>query len=366
MVTMSKQRTYSLSVLIVIVILGLLAGFIGGLFGAVSVAPYGATDTTSGRGTVPRAESERVPELAATVAPTLVEIYPARPRSSGLTPLSSALLPAERLGMGFFVTSDGWIATSAEVLRQGRSFLLVTADRRAFPTQAIIFDPATDAVFIRIAVDNRPTLPFGASSALRRGETLYVFGPRGESVVSELAIAASPEAQARDDLIRLSERITAKLFFASSVAVRFAGGPAVNRRGEIVGILTKRGEVVSGATPWNFVQPVLGGIFRGEGANRPRLGVQYVDLATLVPAPADLPDRGALVVGVSSDSPAAALLRSNDVITRVGVDALDASRGLAEAIADYRPGDKVSITVIRGGETLEIPITFGRISGRRQ
>ena len=72
------------------------------------------------------------------------------------------------------------------------------------------------------------------------------------------------------------------------------------------------------------------------------------------------------MVGVLPDSPAAALLRPNDVITRIGVDALDASRGLAEVIADYHPGDKVSITVIRGGETLEIPITFGRISGRRQ
>lgn len=363
---MAEKRTYSLSVLMVVVLLGLLAGFTGGLFGAVSVAPYGATDTTSGRGTVPRAESERVPELAATVAPALVEIYPVRSRGSGLAPLASAFVPAERLGIGFFVTSDGWVATSAEALRQGRSFFLVTADRRAFPSQTIIFDPATDAAFIRIAADNRPTLPFGAGSALRRGEDLYVFGPRGESVVSELAITASPEAQNRDELVHSSERVTAKLFFASSVAARFAGGPVVNRRGEIVGVLTKRGEIVSGATPWNFVQPVLGGIFRGEGANRPRFGVQYADLATLVPAPAGLPDRGALVVGVTSPSPAAALLRPNDVITRIGEDALDASRGLAEVIADYRPGDKVSITVIRGGEILEIPITFGRISGRRQ
>ncbi|MEK7516085.1 MAG: S1C family serine protease [Patescibacteria group bacterium] len=363
---MAKQQTYPLSVLIVIVILGLLAGFTGGLFGAVSVTPYGATDTASGRGAVPRAESERVPELAATVAPTLVEIYPARSRGSGLTPLASAFLPAERLGIGFFVTSDGWVATSAEALRQGRSFLLVAADRRAFPTQAIVFDPVTDTAFIRIAADNRPTLPFGASSALRRGEDLYVFGPRGESIVAELAITASPEVQNRDELVRSSERVTAKLFLASSVAARFAGAPVVNRRGEIVGVLTKRGEIVSGATPWSFVQPVLGDVFRGEGANRPRLGVQYADLATLVPAPADLPERGALVVGVLPDSPAAALLRPNDVITRIGVDALDASRGLAEVIADYHPGDKVSITVIRGGETLEIPITFGRISGRRQ
>lgn len=363
---MTKQRTYPLTVLIVMVLLGLLAGFTGGIFGVLSVAPYGATDVSSGRRVAPRAESERIPELAAAVAPSLVEIYPARVRSSGLPLLASAFVPAERLGIGFFITSDGWIATSAEALRQGRSFLLVTADRRVFPSQSVVFDPATDAAFIRIAADNRPTLPFGASSALRRGEDLYVFGPRGESVVTALAITASPEAQTRDDLVRVSERITAKLFFASSVAVRFAGGPVINRRGEIVGVLVRRGESVSQATPWNFVQPVLGGVFRGEGVNRPRLGVQYADLATLVPAPADLPERGALVVGVLPASPVAALVRPNDIIARVGVDALDASRDLAEAISDYRPGDKVSITVIRGGETKEISITFGEISGRRQ
>lgn len=355
-----------MSVLIVMVLLGLLAGFTGGLFGFISVVPYGTTDVTSGRRLAPRAESERVPELAATVAPALVAIYPSRTRVSGASPLSSAFAPTERLGMGFFVTSDGWVATSAEALRQGRSFLLVTADRRVFPSQSIVFDPASDTAFIRIAAENRPTLPFGASGALRRGEDLYVFGPRGESIVTELAIAASPEAQNRDELVSSSEKIGARLFLSSTLPVRFAGAPTVNRRGEIVGVLQRRGESVVGATPWDYVQPVLGGIFRGEGINRPRLGIQYTDLGTLVPASADWPERGALVTGVLAEGPAAGLLRLNDVIARVGEDALDGSRGLAEVIADYRPGDKVILTVIRSGETTDVSITLGKIAGRRQ
>src|SRR5690606_28579346 len=124
---------------------------------------------------------------------------------------------------------------------------------------------------------------------------------------------------------------------------------------------------------FNFqMAPGQGFGFRGGqgpmmGAGQPtQLGVQF---AILTPALADERgldvEEGALIEQVFDDTPAAAAgLQEGDVITAVEGDAVDQRRTLSERLAAYDEGEVVSLTVLRGGEEMELSVTLGpRSSG---
>jgi S1-C subfamily serine protease len=78
----------------------------------------------------------------------------------------------------------------------------------------------------------------------------------------------------------------------------------------------------------------------------------------------DLPRRGAYIPDdpdvITPDSAAEnAGLLPEDVITRVDRDILDGRADLGEILVQYKPGSRVTLTVIRNGDSLEIPVTLG-------
>jgi S1-C subfamily serine protease len=93
-----------------------------------------------------------------------------------------------------------------------------------------------------------------------------------------------------------------------------------------------------------------------------RLGVVFLTLDAQIASEqgVDVTD-GALVMEVQPGSPAeTAGLQVNDVITAVNGEAVDAEHTLHDRMVAYEPGDTVTLTVLRGGETLEIEVTLGQ------
>jgi S1-C subfamily serine protease len=76
------------------------------------------------------------------------------------------------------------------------------------------------------------------------------------------------------------------------------------------------------------------------------------------PTPTIIRDRvGALIVEVMPGTPAeAAGLRVGDMIVSVDRQSLVGDRTLADVIGTYRPGDEVTLTVLRNGRTQTIPV----------
>lgn len=73
------------------------------------------------------------------------------------------------------------------------------------------------------------------------------------------------------------------------------------------------------------------------------------------------PQSGALVREVIKGSPAEdAGLQVGDLITQVDETALDETHRLADLIGEYRPGDRVTLTVWRFGETHTIKVKLGK------
>jgi len=93
--------------------------------------------------------------------------------------------------------------------------------------------------------------------------------------------------------------------------------------------------------------------------NRPFLGVSYEQLDQTA-ATANSLTVGALVTDVQSGSPAArAGIKARDVITRVNDQAIDPSHPLKDVLRQYRPGDQVTLTIVRGGKTQTVKVTLG-------
>jgi len=94
--------------------------------------------------------------------------------------------------------------------------------------------------------------------------------------------------------------------------------------------------------------------------NRVRLGVAFTTLDADIAAENDLEiTEGALVTEVLPGSPAEeAGLLTDDVITAVEGDVVDAARTLPERLFPYDPGDTITLSILRDGDTLEIEVTL--------
>jgi S1-C subfamily serine protease len=81
-------------------------------------------------------------------------------------------------------------------------------------------------------------------------------------------------------------------------------------------------------------------------------------------------DHGAFVQGSGSvlgDSPAAkAGLQQGDIITRINNTDINADNPLSSVIAQFKPGETVTLTVIRGGKTTQLKATLGEAPSSSQ
>jgi putative serine protease PepD len=141
-----------------------------------------------------------------------------------------------------------------------------------------------------------------------------------------------------------------------------SGGPLVDAKGDVVGINVavatgspgEPAQNIGFAIPSNTVEKALPDLKAGKnsgGATQSAafLGVQVTDAFN-----------GAGVVAVQPNSPAAdAGLRSGDVITKVNDTAIANGNDLQTAIRAQKPGDTVTLTVIRNGSSTTVTVKLG-------
>jgi putative serine protease PepD len=146
-----------------------------------------------------------------------------------------------------------------------------------------------------------------------------------------------------------------------------SGGPLVNLSGEVVGIDaaiqtstdgTGQGEPGSiglgFAIPIDEVLPIVQQMIKGETPTHARLGIGVEDAT----AGEQITD-GAKVSQVDAGSAAQnAGIKTGDVITKVDDHLITSSDGLVAIIRSYRPGDRVTVTYERGGETHTVQVTL--------
>jgi len=308
------------------------------------------------------------------------------------------------VGTGFFVSPDGMVLTAFHVVEQSSAqpcptrLFAVTATEEEYPLQLVGFDAYMDVAALKAAVDRAVPYLTPASRRPAVGDQVVAVGnSRGEFLAARAGRVTRLGVQAgRADFASGTIELT------NSLAPGDSGGPVVNVRGEVVGVVSYISFNPSAMSSQDWVPPYLRGarlptayasyavpILQGDelftsvvsGVRRdvPVLGFIVDDDYDPARSNYYLGARpGVIVRQVMAGSPAEkAGLRSRTQETVIGADGGPRVVPVADVIVaiDGRPtptyqdlvaevrqkeiGQTVTVTVQRGNATFRVELTLG-------
>jgi putative serine protease PepD len=305
-----------------------------------------------------------VQQVAASVLPSVVKINVTGAQGAGS-------------GSGIVLSDTGEILTNNHVVEvaDGSGRISVNfSDGTAAPAEVVGTDPLTDLAVIQARdVSGLTPATIGRSGQLDVGENVVAIGsPFGleatvtSGIVSALHRAVSVGESQGTDTTYPAIQTDAAINPGNS------GGPLVNMRGEVVGINSSIRTASSGlsseggsiglgfAIPIDNVLPIVDQLRSDQTPTHARLGVSVTDASS-----EDGLLTGAGVREVTGGSAAEEVgLRTGDVITKVDDQVITDSQSLVATIRGHRPGDQVTLTVVRDGETQTLTATLNSDEGQ--
>ncbi len=188
----------------------------------------------------------------------------------------------ESIGSGFFINDQGYLITNAHVVEEAKYIWIHTPQlgRYPIPVEIVGICPARDVALLRIKPDvlhamksHFPTVPFlnlGNSDEMMRTETVLALGYP----------LAQDRLKSGTGVISGREMVDGQALFqiTAPVNVGSSGGPLLNARGEVVGIIVAMvplAQNVGYAIPVNDLIMVLDEMYTTPLVHQPGLGVRF-------------------------------------------------------------------------------------------
>jgi len=295
-------------------------------------------------------------------------------------------------GVGSCVIYDqqGHILTNNHVIADAQQLEVSLTDGRLFSATLVGQDPQTDLAVIQIKGDNLPVAQLGDSSQVQVGDWVVAIGnalalPGGPTVTAGVASALGRTVQEPGDSSNPngngngngSSNSTGPFLFdviqtSAPINPGNSGGPLVDLNGRVIGIDTLvAGEAEPGvpsqgigfAIAINTAKPIADELVANWHVAHPFIGISYVPLNPSIASQLGTSAKsGVAVAQVVPGSPAEkAGLQPRDVITAVDGSDLKDESDLARALAKHKPGDKITLTVVRGTDQSSVAITLGEM-----
>jgi serine protease Do len=264
-------------------------------------------------------------------------------------------------GSGFIIESDGYIVTNHHVIDGADEIIVRMADRREYKAELVGSDPLSDIALLKVDAKNLPTLEFGNSEKLRRGEWVVAIGSpfNFDQSVTAGIVSAKGRSNAQQQYVP---------FIQTDVAINRgnSGGPLLNLDGEVVGVNSWILSSSGGFIGLSFSIPIDTAIntieqLREHGkVSRGLLGVQ-LQAVTREMAEAMGIDKpvGALVGSVNPGSAAErAGIESGDIILEFDGQEVETSNELPPLVGANPPGTEAEVVVSRNGERKTFEVTL--------
>ncbi len=355
---------------------GILVGalVLGGFGGLVAAAGFSALDD-GGAGSSPGITSTVVDRKDTPAQPGSVEGV-ANSVLPSVVKINVAGAEGRGSGSGIIISSNGEILTNnhvVEVAAGGGEMSVSFNDGTTAPAQVVGTDPLTDLAVIRAqGVSGLTPAKLGESGNLDVGEQVVAIGsPFGlEATVTSGIVSALHRPVSVGDPTANSDTTYPAIQTDAAINPGNSGGPLVNMQGEVVGINSSiRSNSTTGgeggsiglgfAIPLDEVRPVVDQLRAGETPTHAQLGVTVTDAASkngLV--------TGAGISSVSNGSAAEkAGVENGDVVTKVNGEVISGAESLVATIRGYRPGDTVTLTVVRNGDEQTMKVTLDSDGG---
>ncbi len=276
-------------------------------------------------------------------------------------------------GSGFFIDDQGHVVTNHHVVQGAASLRVRLHDGRTVPARLMGTDPGSDLAVLRVDLGGPPpaVLPLGDSDAVEIGEPTVVIGnPLGlEGTVTAGILSGRGRVLEGQN----GRPIRNVLQTDAAVNPGNSGGPLLNARGEVIGVVTAMegpapGNAFGLAVPVNTLKKSLPRLLAGQKVDRPWLGISGISLSPDNAATLGVQaEEGVLVAETLPGSPAeAAGLRAagagggeGDVILAVDGQPVRSVEDILAHIDGKQVGDRVVLTVLRAGTRMEIPVRLG-------
>ena len=276
-------------------------------------------------------------------------------------------------GSGVVFRSDGHVLTNHHVVDGARRLSVVMADGAEEPARLVGSDPETDIAVVKLDKDGLPTAGLGTATSLKVGQMAMAIGSplglAGGPSVSGGVVSALGRQLAGNKGVPLLDMIQTD----APIAPGSSGGALVDEAGAVIGITTAIAVTDVGAEGLGFATPI--DVARHVGAQlistgkvvHVWLGIEGDDLdPTMATAAEDLGvSARALDKKVLAASPAEeAGLARRDVITAVNDTPVRSMGALKVLLRVHRPGDEVTLRVVRGGRPRPVKVRLAERPAR--
>jgi S1-C subfamily serine protease len=303
-----------------------------------------------------------------------------------ITSISSQSTPfgqeeqARGQGSGFVYDAEGHIVTNQHVVDGAETVSVRFWDGSTYDGTVVGSDPSTDLAVIKVEAPANVLEPLalGKSDDLTVGETVVALGsPFGlEGTVTSGIVSALHRQMTAPNNFTINDSIQTD----AAINHGNSGGPLVNGAGDVVGVNAQIESESGGsdgigfAIPSKTVESIVPQIIADGSVEHAYLGVGVAEISQSVADELGIP-AGVELTDVREGGPAAeagleaatgsatvdgqSFPTGGDVITSVDGKAIKTGAELQNAVDAKRPGDSISITYTRDGQSHTVEITLG-------
>jgi serine protease DegS len=267
------------------------------------------------------------------------------------------------LGSGVIISPKGYLLTNNHVIRGADEILVLLQDGREALAQVIGTDPESDLAALKIDLQDLDTIPIGDPSQAMVGDVVLAIGnPYGfGQTVTQGIISATGRYG-----LKLS---TYENFIQTDAAINpgNSGGALVDAQGKLLGINTAIYSKTGGsqgiglATPSDLALRIMSDLIQYGKVIRGWLGIEVQAIPHSLAEENDVGiNNGVIVTATYKGGPAdQSGLIGGDIITYINGQPVGDGHAGMNFIAATRPGETVSIDVLREGQAINIDAVVG-------
>ena len=269
-------------------------------------------------------------------------------------------------GSGFIITEDGYVVTNYHVVSGASSVQVTLYNGDTYDATVVGGDSDYDVAVLKINAAGLQPVTLGESADVNVGDTVLAIGnPLGELTFS----MSQGIVSSCDRAINVDGTPFNMIQVDCSINPGNSGGPLVNLYGEVVGIVSAKYSSYSSTTveglgfaiPISDVRSIITDIMEnGAVTDKAYMAITAGTMNEQMAAQFNIDvTEGVFVYSVVEGGAGdKAGLRLGDVITKMGDKTLTSRQDLSAAMKGYRAGDTVTLTVYRGGQYIEVELTF--------
>lgn len=261
-------------------------------------------------------------------------------------------------GSGVIIDSRGYILTCKHVIQNANAITVRLKDSTEYKATVVGYDDLTDIAILKIDGSGFTAAVYGDSDNLSVGDLVVAIGnplgSLGGTATTGIISSLNRELTVEGKVMNLMQT-------DASINPGNSGGGLFDGEGNLVGIVVAKstGSDVEGlgfAIPISQVAEIAKQLIEnGRVEGRAQIGISIIDLTDpSAAAQYGLSTPGIYITEVTSSGAQEAGFEQGDMIMAIDDTAITDEAMLRSCLAGHKPGDEVTITVVRDGKTVQI------------